>query len=116
MQKAFKQCARVCQYVYVSISIVMFSFCEMGDGSNIKKLENIIRKTFRRCFCSAGFFFAFHFAQDWRLGLNTFFSVVLEFKLVAFSVYTFCRMAIMGDLIKARDKKKTLFMLNTLFE
>lgn len=61
MQKAFKQCARVCQYVYVSISIVMFSFCEMGDGSNIKKTREYYPKNFQTLFLFCWFFFCISF-------------------------------------------------------
>lgn len=56
-------------------------------------------------FSDAAVFFAFHFAQDWRLGLNSAFFFLLgrEVKVAAFfNIY--CRMAIMGD-AKLRERE-----------
>lgn len=80
--------ARVCvcnvSIALTSIHSVSFTYIlrwekDKKTAENIKKTREYYPKNFQTLLV----FFAFHFAQDWRLGLNSvfyFFSVVMEFN------------------------------------
>lgn len=97
MQKAFKQCLLpsmlpiVCVLVYRSLSLLIRSVYlhTFWDGRRIKKhekrVENIIRKIFRRCCFFLHFISLKTGALDWIL-LFSFFSVV-KLKSLLFSIY-----------------------------